>query len=349
MGIGNSFLSHGFASSSSRRQKVDKSLSCVLPRRRRTQRGNNNEREEMEQTKVVIFSQCSTNYPLQCAVSLIENNRHDLVRVHATTDNYDNIQLLDDNVLLKYLNKKLFIHKMDIGDKESIDKVIMQILEMESRIDTLVCYTDELSMGLADACNDTCITRSFDNNFFSYLILLQSVIPVFKERKSGQIILINTIAGMIGIPNYSIYCAARFAIENLFESLASECQPHGIKFSVIQIPLRKTFDNFLHDHHLTTLHQLDNKENDHGASLQNNKLMMTYDAMKHIIEDVKVKKLGNCIMEVIRTQKPYYRYSVNKECTNIIKRKVQEFRGTETINEVCRFFLHIDLDEVDEF
>ena len=67
------------------------------------------------------------------------------------------------------------------------------------------------------------ITSTFDRNFFSHANVIKGILPHLKRQGSGNVIVLNTLAGMQGLPCYSIYCAARFAVEGMLESLASEC------------------------------------------------------------------------------------------------------------------------------
>ena len=72
------------------------------------------------------------------------------------------------------------------------------------------------------------ISSVFDGNFFAPMLLIKSLLPALKAQKRGKIICITTVGGTIGIPLHSLYCSAKFALEGLLESLASECMQHSI-------------------------------------------------------------------------------------------------------------------------
>lgn len=110
---------------SPKRNSFRRRLSCSAPR------GN-----FQTKTKVIVFSQCITDFALQCAVGLLQASGS-LARVHATTDDYDNVKRLGDKIILKYLNKGLFLHKVDLNKEESIAEALSEILNMEGSIDVL--------------------------------------------------------------------------------------------------------------------------------------------------------------------------------------------------------------------
>ena len=60
----------------------------------------------------------------------------------------------------------------------------------------------------------------FNVNFFGTLRLIKAVLPSMKARQSGHIINHSSVGGIVGTPFADIYCASKFAVEGLSESLA---------------------------------------------------------------------------------------------------------------------------------
>ena len=60
----------------------------------------------------------------------------------------------------------------------------------------------------------------FDVNFFGVLRTIQAVLPYMKKRRSGLILNNSSLFGLVGAPFNELYCAAKFALEGLTESLA---------------------------------------------------------------------------------------------------------------------------------
>ena len=83
-------------------------------------------------------------------------------------------------------------------------------------------------MKSADDISSDLISSLFDHNLFAPMLFIKSVLPALKARKKGKIICLTTVGGSVGIPLHSVYCSAKFALEGLLESLASECIQHSI-------------------------------------------------------------------------------------------------------------------------
>ena len=75
--------------------------------------------------------------------------------------------------------------------------------------------------------------RVFDTNFFGVLDLVQQTLPLLRESK-GRIIMISSIAGLIGRPLSSIYTASKFALEGFSDSLRREVAAFDISVSIIE-------------------------------------------------------------------------------------------------------------------
>ena len=79
--------------------------------------------------------------------------------------------------------------------------------------------------GTSGMCAVECIPINmaqdmFNVNFFGTLRLIKAVLPSMKARRSGHIINNSSVSGVVGMPFMDIYCASKFAVEGLSESLA---------------------------------------------------------------------------------------------------------------------------------
>ena len=68
----------------------------------------------------------------------------------------------------------------------------------------------------------------FDVDFFGIFLLINAVLPSMKAKQSGHIINNSSVAGILGVPFMDIYCASKFAVEGLSESLAPLLQQFHI-------------------------------------------------------------------------------------------------------------------------
>jgi NAD(P)-dependent dehydrogenase (short-subunit alcohol dehydrogenase family) len=72
-------------------------------------------------------------------------------------------------------------------------------------------------------------------HFFAVLDLVKAVLPEMRARRSGSIVNIGSVAGQIGFPAISHYCASKFALAGFTESLAAELGPLGIRVMLAEL------------------------------------------------------------------------------------------------------------------
>src|SRR5262249_14829156 len=78
------------------------------------------------------------------------------------------------------------------------------------------------------------IRRVMETNFFGVLELTRALLPVFRAKRDGRIILVSSEAAFMGQPANSIYCASKWAIEGWAESVAFELKPFGIEVVLVE-------------------------------------------------------------------------------------------------------------------
>jgi short-subunit dehydrogenase len=107
-------------------------------------------------------------------------------------------------------------------------QVVEATVQRYGRIDVLV---NNAGVGLyAPAC-DAPLTQAralFDLNFFALLDMTQQAIPVMRRQRSGTIVNISSIAGMMTLPWFTLYSASKHAVCALTDGLRMELRPDGI-------------------------------------------------------------------------------------------------------------------------
>ena len=79
-----------------------------------------------------------------------------------------------------------------------------------------------------------------ETNFFGTLNSINSVYNYFKEKKSGQISIVSSVAGYRGLPTGGAYCASKSALTSYAESLYFDMKRFNVKVSVISPGFIKT-------------------------------------------------------------------------------------------------------------
>src|SRR5579872_2559800 len=123
---------------------------------------------------------------------------------------------------------------MDVRDEESVTAGIASIVQREGRLDVIV---NNAGIAIAGAVEDTSVEEAkdqFDVNFFGALRVCRAVLPVLRDQRSGTIVNIGSIGGLIALPFQGLYSASKFALEGLSESLRLEVAPFGIHVVLIE-------------------------------------------------------------------------------------------------------------------
>ena len=69
----------------------------------------------------------------------------------------------------------------------------------------------------------------FETNFFGVLRLTRAVLPSMKSKRDGHIICVSSVGGINGMPFNGVYCASKFAVEGLVESLTPMLKTFNVK------------------------------------------------------------------------------------------------------------------------
>jgi len=89
-------------------------------------------------------------------------------------------------------------------------------------------------VGSIEELSDAESRSNFDVNVFGLLNVTRNILPQMRAQQSGQIFNISSIAGFTGgFPGFGIYCATKFAVDGLSESLAAEVKPFGISVTIV--------------------------------------------------------------------------------------------------------------------
>ncbi|WP_213804332.1 oxidoreductase [Granulicella sp. dw_53] len=158
-------------------------------------------------------------------------------KVIATARNQDQIIDLEQ----KYPDQaKTFA--LDVTDYPQIASVVAQSTASYGPIDVLV---NNAGYGMAGAIEETAedeFRPIFETNVFGLIRVTQALLPHFRARRSGHILNLSSIGGVVATPGGGMYNATKFAVEGLSEALAGELAPLGIHVTIIEpAPFRTDF------------------------------------------------------------------------------------------------------------
>jgi NAD(P)-dependent dehydrogenase (short-subunit alcohol dehydrogenase family) len=102
------------------------------------------------------------------------------------------------------------------------------------RIDLLVNNAGYSLLGNFEELTTPDIERQFATNFWGVVHLMRAVLPIMRRQRSGHVMNISSVAGVVGLKHCAAYGASKFAVEGLSLSVATEVEQFGIKITVVE-------------------------------------------------------------------------------------------------------------------
>jgi NAD(P)-dependent dehydrogenase (short-subunit alcohol dehydrogenase family) len=122
----------------------------------------------------------------------------------------------------------------DVTDDASVAALVAEVLSRAGRIDLVVNNAGVGIVGGAEESSPAQANVLFDVNFFGVLRMINAVLPTMRQQKSGRIVNIGSVLGLIPAPYSAIYSASKHAIEGYTESLDHELRAYGIRAVVVE-------------------------------------------------------------------------------------------------------------------
>lgn len=173
-----------------------------------------------------LISGCSTGFGRALASLLLE--RGECVAVTARDP-----ERLD--ALVKPYPERALPLRLDVTRPDQIEAAIATVRDRFGRIDALV---NNAGFGQLAVLEDTLMDAfraMLETNFLGAVTMIRAVLPEMRARRSGRIVTIGSIAGLIGFPALTAYCASKAAMIGMSEALATEVRPLGIHVTIAEL------------------------------------------------------------------------------------------------------------------
>lgn len=125
------------------------------------------------------------------------------------------------------------IETMNVDSDESVSQAFSRILAREP-VDVLVNNAGIERIGAIEETPLADFRTCMETNYFGSIRCIQAVVKSMRERGSGTIINVTSVAGKISLSPMAPYTASKFALEALSEALAQELQAFGVKVAIVE-------------------------------------------------------------------------------------------------------------------
>jgi NAD(P)-dependent dehydrogenase (short-subunit alcohol dehydrogenase family) len=122
----------------------------------------------------------------------------------------------------------------DVTDRARTFAVVDEAVALAGRLDVVVNCPGYGLHAPIEETTEQAAREQMETNFFGALWVAQAAMPNLRRAGAGHLIQISSAAGGVGFPLVGLYCASKYALEGLTESLALEAAPFGVKVTIVQ-------------------------------------------------------------------------------------------------------------------
>ena len=273
----------------------------------------------MQDSKVWFITGASRGFGLEMTEQLL-NAGH---RVAATSRTLDGLREAVGASTDSFLPLEV-----DLVNEASVDQAIQTTVATFGRLDFVVNNAGYGQLGSLEELSDGESRTNFDVNVFGTLNVIRSAMPQLRKQGTGHIVNFSSIAGLNGsFPGWGIYCATKFAVEGLSESLAEEVEPFGVRVTIVEPGYFRT--DFLSDQ---SLNLPANKLAEY-ATVRESEAFHT-DQMKGQQPGDPVKAVA-AVIEAVTSDRPPLRLLLGEDAYTMARKKIEALdRDMEAWKEV---------------
>ncbi|KAM6951469.1 dehydrogenase/reductase (SDR family) member 7Cb [Aplochiton taeniatus] len=188
--------------------------------------------KSMVRNKVVAITDAVSGVGSECAHILHKGGARLILCGHS----WDKLESLYDSLTAGADPRATFTPKLvilDFSDMASMPEVVSEIVDCYGCVDVLICNS---SMKLKAPVQRISLEEDrnlMDVNYFGPSTLVKGVLPSMISRRSGHILLVNSIHGRLSVPFRASYAASKHAVQAFFDCLRAEMEEYGVGVSTI--------------------------------------------------------------------------------------------------------------------
>ena len=125
---------------------------------------------------------------------------------------------------------RLDVRALDVTDAAAAADLVASVGE----VDVLVNNAGRGAVGTLEQLSDADLQAQLETNYLSVARLTRLALPGMRERGRGRVVTVTSVGGAVGQPFADAYCAAKFAVEGLMQSLAPVVAPFGVQVRIVE-------------------------------------------------------------------------------------------------------------------
>jgi NAD(P)-dependent dehydrogenase (short-subunit alcohol dehydrogenase family) len=121
----------------------------------------------------------------------------------------------------------------DVRVRSTVSLALQTALSVFGSIDIIANCSGHGIIGACEDQSEADIRNQFETNFMGTLNIIQLSLPYFREQQGGRYVIFSSTSGALGVPGLGPYCATKYAVEGLIESMLYEVDGFGIKATLV--------------------------------------------------------------------------------------------------------------------
>src|SRR6201997_2317557 len=141
--------------------------------------------------------------------------------------------------------KNTVVTRIDVTDRRSIDAALALAGEKFGKLDALLNVAGYGQVGAIEEVTPAQLRAEYETNVVGLLNVVQGVLPPFRARRAGHILVVGSMSAHLSFPTMTVYASSKAAVRSLVEGLQMECEPLGVNITLVEPAgsLTKFFDN----------------------------------------------------------------------------------------------------------
>ncbi|MFJ8962660.1 SDR family NAD(P)-dependent oxidoreductase [Lentzea sp. NPDC102401] len=125
------------------------------------------------------------------------------------------------------------VRRLDVVDRDSVAAAVAGVVADHGGLDVVVNNAGQGHVGTVEVDSVEDFRRTMEVNFFGVLHVTKEAMPHLRANR-GRLVTVTSVGGVVGQPFNEAYCAAKFAVEGMMESLAPVAATQGVRVVVVE-------------------------------------------------------------------------------------------------------------------
>jgi NAD(P)-dependent dehydrogenase (short-subunit alcohol dehydrogenase family) len=210
----------------------------------------------------------------------------------------------------------LLVVKLDVTSRQDAEAGVKAAVDRFGRIDVLVNNAASFEAGYFEELTPEQIERQLTVSLIGPMNVTRAVLPVMRTQRSGHVVTISSLAGLVGFEYNTAYAASKFGVDGWMESLAPEVEPFGIHTTVVNPGFFRT--------------ELLTKESTNYAPASIEDYAERNAAMRELYESMDGKqpgdpaKLAQALLTIVDQEQPPFRFIAGADAIAQAEAKLAE-------------------------